>query len=259
LGAPAGTVNARIESGLLALRARLGAGLSMKKEFEEQASRYVRGFLEASESAIFEQHLQADAELRAFVDQLDAAAAAIAHCAPARSLPPELRDKILGQIQGKKILVLLRRGSWIAWAIAGVLALTCAYLLAGRSQLQKRIAHLEQQDILSQVQIVALRSQSVGAPAASAVVVWDEKRQRGVLKIAQIPQETADRDYQLWMVDPRYRNEVSAGVFHVAATGALTVMFQPIRPVREAKQFSVTLERKGGVTKVEGPIVLLGK
>jgi anti-sigma-K factor RskA len=231
----------------------------MNERLEEQASLYVLGLLEGNEAAAFERRLQSDAELRALVDRLDETAAAIAQSAPPRNLPPELRAKILGQISRGKDVSFPRRAIWIPWAIAAGLALTCAYLLAGRSQLEKRIAHLEQRDIFAQVQIATLSSKLENAPDANAVVVWDERRQRGVLKVTQVPRNAADRDYQLWMVDPRYKNPVSAGVFHVGNDGALRIPFQPATPVREAKGFAISLERKGGVTKAEGPIVLLGK
>ena len=97
------------------------------------------------------------------------------------------------------------------------------------------------------------------APDANAVVVWDERKQRGVLKVTKLPRNAADRDYQLWLVDPRYKDPVDGGVFHVANDGSLRVPFQPASPVREATGFAISLERKGGVTKAEGPIVLLGK
>ena len=90
-------------------------------------------------------------------------------------------------------------------------------------------------------------------------MVWDEKKQRGVLKVTQLPRNDANRDYQLWLVDPRYKNPIDGGVFHVASNKELSVPFQPASPVRGAKGFAISLERKGGVTKAEGPIVLLGK
>jgi anti-sigma-K factor RskA len=97
------------------------------------------------------------------------------------------------------------------------------------------------------------------APNANAVVVWDEKKQRGVLKVTELPRNATDRDYQLWLVDPRYKNPVDGGVFHVSNDSALRVPFQPTTPVRNAKGFAISIERKGGVPKAEGPIVLLGK
>jgi anti-sigma-K factor RskA len=231
----------------------------MNEELHEQASLYVLDLLEGDDAVNFEKRMQSDAELRALVDELDEAAALIAHDAPQRELPPELRARLLGQIRSGKTIPLPRRATWIPWAIAAALALSCAYLLSERGSLRKRITHLEERDLLAQIQITSLRSELKNAPDANAVVIWDERKQRGVLKVTQVPRNAADRDYQLWMIDPRYKNPVSAGVFHVANEGSLRVPFEPVAPVREPKGFAISLERKGGVTKAEGPIILLGK
>jgi anti-sigma-K factor RskA len=231
----------------------------VNEQLEEQASLYVLGLLEGGEASAFELRVQSDAELRALVDQLDAAAAAVAYSAPRYALPPELRDRLLAQVRSRKTVAFARRSNWIPWAIAACLALTCAYLIAERGELRKRVTHLEQRDILSKIQIALLSSKVENAPDANAIVVWDEKKQRGVLKVTKLPRNEEDRDYQLWLVDPRYKDPVDGGVFHVANDGSLRIPFQPASPVRAAKGFAISLERKGGVTKAEGPIVLLGK
>lgn len=232
----------------------------MKEELEEQASLYVLGLLKGAEAAAFERRMESDAELRALVDELDGAAAALAHNAPKRALPPELRARVLAQVGGRnKVVAFQRPSNWIPWALAACLALSCAYLVAESGRLRKRIARLEERDIFAQIQIASLSSKLENAPNANAVVVWDEKKQRGILKVTQLPRNTEDHDYQIWLVDPRYKDPVAGGVFHVANDGTLNVPFQPKAPVREAQAFAISLERKGGVTKAEGPIVLLGK
>lgn len=231
----------------------------MNEKLEEQASLYVFGFLESAESAVFERHLESDDDLRAFVDELDEAAATIAHAAPARALPSELRGRVLSQVSDGNKVVAFPRSVWIPWGLAACLALACAYLVAESGGLRKRIARLEERDVLSRVQIASLSSPLETAPKANAVVVWDERKQRGVLKVMQLPRNAANQDYQLWLVDPRYKNPVDGGVFHVAKDGSLSVRFHPNALVRNAQAFLISLERKGGVTKAEGPIILLGK
>lgn len=232
----------------------------MNEELEEQASLYVFSLLDSAEAAAFERRLESDDELRALVDKLDEAAAAIAHNAPARTLPPQLRARVLSQVgDANKIVVFPRRSAWMPWALAACLALTCAYLVAENSGLRRRVTRLQERDILARLQIASLTSKLANAPSASAIVVWDERKQRGILKIAQLPPNADDRDYQLWLVDPRYKNPVDGGVFHVANDGTQSIGFHPNTPVREAKAFAISLERKGGVTRAEGPIVLLGK
>ena len=194
------------------------------------------------------------------VDQLDETAAAIAHHAPTRPLPPELRARVLSQVgDAKKVVAFPRRSTWIPWTLAACLALACAYLVAESSGLRKRMTRLEERDIFARLQIASLTSKFANAPSANAVVVWDERKQRGILKITQLPPNADDRDYQLWLVDPRYKNPVDGGVFHVANDGTQSIAFHPNTPVRGARAFAISLERKGGVTKAEGPIVLLGK
>ena len=231
----------------------------MSEQLEEQASLYSLGLLEGDDAANFAKRVESDPELRELVDQLDEAAAAMAHSAPPRPLPPELRERLLTEIRRDKTVAFPRRTNWLSWALAACFALTSAYLVAERSGLRKRLTRLEQRDILSQVQIASLSSKLENAPDANAVVVWDEKRQRGILKVTQLPRNEENRDYQLWVVDPRYKDPVDGGVFHVANDGTLRVPFKPSSPVREAAGFAISLERKGGVTKAEGPIVLLGK
>jgi anti-sigma-K factor RskA len=232
----------------------------MNEQLEEQASLYVFGLLESAEAAAFERRLESNADLRALVDDLDAAAAAIAHGAPARSLPPELRRRVLSRIsEGNKVVAFPRRSAWIPWALVAGLALTCAYLVAESAGLRTRLSRLERRDFLSRIQIVSLSSKLENAPNANAVVVWDEKKQSGVLKVTQLPRNAQDRDYQIWLVDPRYKDPVDGGVFHVMNDESLRVPFHPNTPVRGAQAFAISLERKGGVTKAEGPIVLFGK
>lgn len=232
----------------------------MTEELEEQASLYVFGLLEGEEEAAFERRLESDAQLRALVDDFDETAAAMAHNAPPRQLPAELRERVLGEIgREKKLVAFPSRLNWIPWALAACLALACAYLVAESSGLRQRVTRLQERDVLARLQIASLSSKLANAPNANAVVVWDEKKQRGVLKVTQLPHNAANQDYQLWLVDPRYKDPIDGGVFQVANDGSASVPFHPTSPVREAQAFAISLERKGGVTKAEGPIVLLGK
>ncbi len=83
--------------------------------------------------------------------------------------------------------------------------------------------------------------------------------QQGVLKVSNIPANAQDRDYQLWIVDPGKAQPVDGGTFHIDKAGSSDIPFQAKAHVRAADAFAVSLERKGGVPKAEGPMVLLGK
>jgi anti-sigma-K factor RskA len=119
---------------------------------------------------------------------------------------------------------------------------------------------LKVQGDLATLKITALASLLKNSPQALAVAVWDPAKQEGVLKVEKLPALASDKDYQLWVVDPQYPNPVDGGVFTVdPQTGEARLQFKGKQPVKAINAFAVTLERKGGVPKAEGPFVLLGK
>ncbi|CAA9217575.1 MAG: hypothetical protein AVDCRST_MAG42-403 [uncultured Chthoniobacterales bacterium] len=117
----------------------------------------------------------------------------------------------------------------------------------------------EERDEFSSVQVATLTSKMSKAPNATAAVVWDAARQRGVLNGSNMPPNTDDRDYQLWIVDSRFADPVDAGVFHVEKKGSTRYVFAPKIRIESPSAFAVSVERRGGVAKAEGPIVLAGK
>ncbi len=118
---------------------------------------------------------------------------------------------------------------------------------------------LAAQGTLADYKIAALASLLGNSPQALAVAVWNPANQEGVLTVQQLPALSADQDYQLWIVDPQYPIPVDGGVFRVdPTTGEARLNFRPNLPVKTVAKFAVSLERKGGVPKAEGPMVLIG-
>lgn len=147
-----------------------------------------------------------------------------------------------------------------------------ATLAAARDEATQKVAQLEARqgegearpptedrpdaDALSNVQVATLTSKMKNAPKATAAVVWDAARQRGVLNSANMPPNSADRDYQLWIVDSRFSDPVDGGVFRVEKNGSTRYVFKPKIRIEAPAGFAVSVERRGGVAKAEGPIVL---
>ena len=232
----------------------------MNEELEEQASLYALDLLEGAERAAFEARLASDPQLRAQVHGLRETSAQIAHAAPPRLPSTQLEAKILKAIRAEVPPAhRSQSSSWLPRALAASLALACVFLVAERAKNRRQIARLEQRNAFAELRIATLASQLQSAPDAIAAVVWDGARQEGVLKVSNVPANAADRDYQLWIVDPDYKNPVDAGTFHVAKAGTADIPFKPKARVATANAFAVSLERKGGVPKAEGPMVLLGK
>jgi anti-sigma-K factor RskA len=131
---------------------------------------------------------------------------------------------------------------------------------AATEQLAALDRQLKAQGNLANLKIATLASLLGNSPQALAVAVWDPAREVGVLAVARLPALAADQDYQLWLVDPQYPIPVDGGVFTVdPATGDAHIAFKASKPVKSVAKFAVSLERKGGVPKAEGPMVLLSQ
>lgn len=131
---------------------------------------------------------------------------------------------------------------------------------AATARVAKLSEELKLQVDLADFKIALLASLAKDNPNARAVAVWDPRKQQGVLKVAGLLPVPADRDLQLWVVDPAYPNPVDGGTFTVdPKSGEHTLAFKPRQPVTAVQAFAITRERKGGVAKAEGPMLLMGK
>ena len=136
---------------------------------------------------------------------------------------------------------------------------TAALITTLESRLAETKQQLFAQGTLADYKIATLASLLGNSPQAVAVAVWNPASQEGVLTVQKLPALAADKDYQLWVIDPQYSIPVDGGVFKVdPTTGEGRLVFHPNRPVQTVAKFAVSLERKGGVPKAEGPMVLIG-
>jgi anti-sigma-K factor RskA len=125
-------------------------------------------------------------------------------------------------------------------------------------QIAELNADLKAEGDLAHFKIATLASMLGNSPAALAVAVWDPTREEGVLAVSKLPALASEKDYQLWVIDKQYPSPVSGGVFVVdPATGEAHIVFKADKPVHSIAKFAVSLERKGGATSPQGPIVLL--
>lgn len=230
---------------------------------EEEASLYVLGLLEPAEARAFETKLRADAELQEYVRELENDAAQLALAAPPVTPPAHLEKKILSQIAGKESAESKIIRPWaflVPWAIAACLAVFCGVQYTEVSKLRDDVAVLQANADLSKVLISELRSTAEKPEAIRAVVVWNNQQKEGILKLVdQLPAPPEGKDYQLWVLDPEQTQPVSAGIVSVDRNGLTKVSlpFRPANPVKRAEKFAISVEQKGGVPQVQGPIVLM--
>ncbi len=118
---------------------------------------------------------------------------------------------------------------------------------------------LREQSDLTHLKVTALASLAGNTQEARAIAVWDPVRETGLLTVEKLPAIADNQDYQIWVVDPAYPIPVDGGVFKPDAAGKAVLTFKGDKPIKTVAAFAISLEKKGGVPKAEGPIVLLGK
>jgi anti-sigma-K factor RskA len=251
----------------------------MDERMEEQASLYVLGALNESESREFEKALAADRELKEFVARLSAATAAMSGAVPRVEPPPQLRSKVLAQVAARQKIVAPGEpkvslvSSW-PWALAACLGVFLMVVFAQDMRLRKTIgnqaAQIDQLNQLAQslesetndlrravlalqetnrlvnLRVAMLNSLAADAPKTLAVTLWDNQRQNGVFVAQNLKPLAADADYELWVIDEN-QHPVAAGVFQVDPKGNIRMDFKPSQLIKTAGMFAVTKEAKGGV------------
>ena len=110
---------------------------------------------------------------------------------------------------------------------------------------------------LANMQISTLQATIDDYKQGVAVVVWNAQKNEGILKLEKMPAIPANKDFQLWVVDPAYKTPVDGGIIRVDDKGFARVEFKPQLSVKSADKFAISVEKKGGVPVAEGPIVLL--
>ncbi len=255
----------------------------IEERFEEQAALYVLGMLEGEELLEFEKVVKDD-EARRLITQLRETSGFIAADAPVIAPPASLKARIMGSLPraettpvaapASKIISFPQQmaASWFPWSLAAALAVLAtisflqknsaetetANLQVRATELETTVERLESKDRFSEMRIAVLNSLLENSPKAVAVSVWDKDQQNGVLVVDNLAPLPPDRDYQLWVVDPGYENPVDAGVFQVDEKGKVRFEFKPKLPIKNFQKVAVSQEKKGGVPKAEGTMVLLG-
>jgi len=116
----------------------------------------------------------------------------------------------------------------------------------------------KQQEASSKMQIATLQSKIWEYRRSEMTIVWDGDRGQGVLMLERMPSVESGKDYQLWVVDPTRTDPVSAGIVKVDKNGSAKTHFKPTANVNGEAKFALSVEKKGGVPKGEGPVVLIG-
>ncbi|MGB8352816.1 MAG: anti-sigma factor [Chthoniobacteraceae bacterium] len=252
----------------------------MDERKEEMAAMYALGMLEAQEARAFEEEMKGDSALRALVDDLTRDVAALAHMAPFQEAPADLREKILQtihhleveeklvamqpvgpspRVERQNVVPFKRPLAWLPWAMAAGFAVMSGLLFMDHVKMKRDYEALQSQTDFCQMKVSMLDPMPDNSHHGTAVVFWDPSTQTGVMTAENMPRPAANEDYQLWMVDSKYPQPVSAGVFNVDENGVARATFKAM-PSTDSSKFAVSIEPKGGVQKHDkGPIIMMSK
>jgi anti-sigma-K factor RskA len=224
---------------------------------QEEASLYVLGELSPEAAAAFEAELEANPELERYVWNTREAFALLALAVPPKEPPPyglPLERRATPVTFPRR----MRLGRVLPWALATCLALLCGWEFRQVHKLTGVVSRLRAESSLADLKIASLQAQVNQFGRASAVVVWDPRRQRGVLQFRNAPSLRADQNYQLWVLDPNRKAPVSAGLVVPGAADLTQATFQPTEKVGSNLKFAVSVERAGGSPEPQGQIVFVG-
>lgn len=140
---------------------------------EALAAAYVLGALDPEEAQEFERSLSSDLEMTAFVTKLSEASAALAHALPQQTPSPQLKGKILTQLDNRSeknpappepsAIPASPSSSWLPWALAACLAMICVVLGMQVTTVRRRAAELALQLGSANQRAAELRTQSATA------------------------------------------------------------------------------------------------
>ncbi len=261
---------------------------------EEQVCLYALGILPWGEVDEFEEALNADQELRQLLLELSVVTDGLAVTIPYIQPPSDLKHAILSKLgqqkpyfkrsssqeaRKNKDLFLWVFSPWLPGLLVACLVMVCLLLWERTNRLEEKTAEANHQvttlqnqvvllekelfelrgkDYFAQLHIMRLNSLLENSPKAVAVSVWNPEQKKGILLAENLDPLPADKDYQLWVIDSKRPNPISAGVFRVDRKGSVRFEFRPKIFVTTFDKIAVTKERKGGVPQPEGTMVLLG-
>ena len=150
-----------------------------------------------------------------------------------------------------------------------------AKMLAAKSDVERELAaagtknadlaaelkKLEEDYALSRMEVAMMRSSSKKYEETTSLVVWNQEKQEGLLKLENMPSVQNAKDYQLWVICKKCQHPVNAGVVKVAPDGVTTITFKPAHHIEQALKFAISVEAEGGVEEKspDGPIILASR
>ncbi|HJT68111.1 MAG TPA: anti-sigma factor [Pyrinomonadaceae bacterium] len=238
-------------------------------DYKEMIPAHVLSALEAPEERALNEHLKGCAECRRNVAEWEAVAASLALSADSVEPSPEVRRKLLTQIDSEKsvsnVIPLARpqRNLWNSLGSLGQIAavILFAALIIAVVVLWQQNRTLRQQNEVFQLLTapgtrVAQLSGTPEASGATAKLAYDQNG-HAILIADGLPRAPAGKEYQLWFIVNN--KPVPGKTFAPDKSGRGLMKDQVPEAARKSAVFAITLEPTGGVAAPTGAIYLRGE
>jgi len=251
--------------------------MSVHEQFAEDLALHALGGLEGAERAALEKHLEECAACRRELEQLrgDLALMALSTAGP---VPPQrARQRLLEAVarEPRRAAAPSRQRWWtlVPWVAAAALAMGLVAMWLQKSDLQQRVAGLENESAQQQTELQrarevvstltatdAMRVTLVAAktppqPQGKAIYVRD--RSSLIFLASNFQPLPPQKAYELWLI-PTNGAPIPAGIFKPDAHGSATVINPPLPKGVEAKAFAITAEPESGSSVPTMPILMIG-
>ena len=197
---------------------------------------------------------------------------------PQRTPPPAIKLALMERVKPRKQSWSERIGNWLGgaqalprWALAATFSLLIAALALiayetvrlGNQQAAFAQQLAQQQSALALLSGDTSRVNMAGTQAASgasAVMRYVPQDTLAVVQTRDLPALSADKTYQLWLIDSDGKHD-SGAVFTIPANsgGMVTIIVIAPRPLKDYVGCGVSIEPRGGSKWPTGPAALQGK
>lgn len=247
-------------------------------EVEAMLPALVLGALDDDERAHIMAHVDLCPGCRQKLAEYQMLSQGLLETVPRRMPPAAIKQNLMAKVQPeaqpwtKRVTLWLRsRQSMPRWALAvsymllvGVVALSGYATVRLANQQAALAAQLEEQRsaiaLLTRETSAIHMSGTQVASGASAVMRFSPQDTMAVVQTIALPPLSADKSYQLWLIDSEGKRD-SGAVFTVPAgsEGSVTLIIAAPRPMKEYVGCGVSIEPKGGSPAPTGPAALTGK
>lgn len=251
--------------------------MTVHEQFAEDLALHALGVLEGDERALLQKHLEGCAACRRALEQLrgDIALMALSTAGP---VPPRrARQRLLEAVarEPRRVMAPAWQGWWtfVPWVAAGALALGLVAVWLQKSDLERRLAGLQNQSSQQQAELQrarevvstltatdAMRVTVVAAktpPQPEGKAIYSRDRSSLIFLASNFQSLPAQKVYELWLI-PTNGAPIPAGIFKPDAHGSATVINPPLPRGVEAKAFAITVEPESGSSAPTMPILMIG-